>query len=193
MADPECLNLWKNLRLGYTEAKGHPLLRKEISDLFKEIKSEDIIVLTPEEGIFITLKVLLNPGDHVIVLDPLYQSLLEIPQGIGCEVTKWPVKLKDNQWDLDISFLQNNIRKNTKLIIINFPHNPIGFIPEAGDFKNIVEIARKNKIFLFSDEMYRYLELSGAYFYESVCDLYENGIALSGLSKSFGLPGLRIG
>jgi len=56
-----------------------------------------------------------------------------------------------------------------------------------------VEIARKNKIFLFSDEMYRYLELSGAYFYESVCDLYENGIALSGLSKSFGLPGLRIG
>jgi aspartate/methionine/tyrosine aminotransferase len=193
MADPECLDLWQNLRLGYTETKGHPLLRKEISDLYKNIKTEDIIVMAPEEGIFIAMNVLLNPGDHVIALDPLYQSLSEIPRAIGCEVTKWPVILENNQWNLDISFLQDNIKKNTKIIIINFPHNPTGFIPEADDFKSIVEIARKNKIYLFSDEMYRYLEFSGSHRHESVCDLYDNGIVLSGLSKSFGLPGLRTG
>jgi aspartate/methionine/tyrosine aminotransferase len=193
MADPECLNLWHNLKLGYTETKGHPLLRKEMSNLYKEIKSEDIIVLAPEEGIFIALNVILNPGDHVIVLDPAYQSLFEIPKAIGCEVTKWSVYLENNQWNLDISFLQKNIKENTKLIIINFPHNPTGFVPEASDFKNIIEIARKNKIYLFSDEMYRYLEFSRSYLYESVGDIFENGITLSGLSKSFGLPGLRIG
>ena len=139
------------------------------------------------------MNVILSPGDHLIVLDPSYQSLFEIPKAIGCEVTKWPVNLEKNQWNLDISFLQKNIKKNTKLIIINFPHNPTGFIPEASDFKNIIEIARKNKIYLFSDEMYRYLEFSRSHLYESVGDIFENGITLSGLSKSFGLPGLRIG
>ncbi len=193
MADPECLNLWQNLRLGYTETKGHPLIRKEISNLYNSIQIDDILVLAPEEGIFITLNVILNPGDHVIVLDPSYQSLSEIPKAIGCEVTKWPVSLENNTWNLDIGFLQNNIKTNTKLIIINFPHNPTGFIPEANDFKSLVEIAIKNKIYLFSDEMYRYLEFSRSYFYESICDIYENGVVLSGLSKSFGLPGLRIG
>jgi aspartate/methionine/tyrosine aminotransferase len=193
MADPECLKLWHNLKLGYTETKGHTLLRKEISNLYKEIKSDDIIVLAPEEGIFIAFNIILNPGDHVIVLDPAYQSLFEIPKAIGCEVTKWSVFLENNQWNLDINFLQKSIKKNTKLIIINFPHNPTGFIPEASDFKNIIEIARKNKIYLFSDEMYRYLEFSRSHLYESVGDIFENGITLSGLSKSFGLPGLRIG
>jgi aspartate/methionine/tyrosine aminotransferase len=193
MADPECLKLWHNLKLGYTETKGHPLLRKELSNLYKEIQSEDILVMAPEEGIFIALNVILSPGDHVIVLDPSYQSLFEIPKAIGCEVTKWSVYPENNQWNLDINFLQENIKKNTKLLIINFPHNPTGFIPEASDFINIIEIARKNKIYVFSDEMYRYLEFSRSHFYGSVGDIFENGITLSGLSKSFGLPGLRIG
>ena len=111
MADTECLKLWHNLKLGYTETKGHPLLRKEISNLYKEISSEDIIVLAPEEGIFIAFNVILNPGDHVIVLDPSYQSLFEIPNAIGCEVTKWPIYLENNQWNLDVSFLQKSIKR----------------------------------------------------------------------------------
>jgi aspartate/methionine/tyrosine aminotransferase len=188
MADSECQDLWHNLKLGYTETKGNPLLRKEISNLYKKIKSEDIIVMAPEEGIFIVMNVILNPGDHVIVLDPCYQSLFEIPKAIGCEVTKWSVYLENGHWNLDVKFLEKSIKKNTKLIIINFPHNPTGFIPEANDFNNIVEVARKHNIYLFSDEMYRYLEFSKSYLYESAGDLFENG-----LSKSFGLPGLRIG
>ncbi len=193
MADPECLDLWNNLKLGYTETKGHPLLRNEISDLYKKIKPEDICVLVPEEGIFIILNVILKPGDHVIVMDPAYQSLLEIPAAIGCEVTRWPVQLKNNRWYLDPGFLQKAIKRNTRLIIINFPHNPTGFIPEADDFNKIIETAVLNNILLFSDEMYRHLEYSQSFIYESVADQYENGITLSGLSKSFGLPGLRTG
>jgi aspartate/methionine/tyrosine aminotransferase len=193
MADHECLDLWNNLKLAYTETKGHPLLRNEISRLYTKIKPEDICVLVPEEGIFIVLNVILNPGDHVIVMDPAYQSLLEIPAAIGCELTRWSVQLKNNQWYLDPGFLQKAIKRNTKLIIINFPHNPTGFIPDANGFNKIVEIAVQNNIYLFSDEMYRHLELSRSHIYESVADLYENGVTLSGLSKSFGLPGLRTG
>ena len=91
LADPECLKLWHELKLSYTETKGLPLLRNEISQLYKDIEPEDVVVLTPQEGIFIALNTILDPGDHVIVVAPSYQSLLEIPASIGCEVTKWPV------------------------------------------------------------------------------------------------------
>jgi aspartate/methionine/tyrosine aminotransferase len=193
MADHESLELWNNLKLGYTETKGHPILRNEISNLYKKVKPDDICVLVPEEGIFIALNVILKPGDHVIVMDPAYQSLLEIPVSIGCEITRWPVQLENNKWFIDPGFLQKAIKRNTKLIIINFPHNPTGLIPDANDFKVIIETAVNNNIYLFSDEMYRYLEFSVSHVYESVADLYANGITLSGLSKSFGLPGLRTG
>jgi aspartate/methionine/tyrosine aminotransferase len=193
MADEQCLNMWHNLKLGYTETKGHPLLREEIANLYTRIKPGDICVLSPEEGIFIALNVLLDAGDHVIVTDPGYQSLSEIPEALGCEVTRWPVYLSDNKWHLDISFLQNAVRKDTRLIIINFPHNPTGFIPDKTDYQRIIELAAENGIYLFSDEMYRHLEFSEIHPLVSIVDIYEKGITLSGLSKSFGLPGLRIG
>jgi aspartate/methionine/tyrosine aminotransferase len=193
MADRQCLDLWHNLRLGYTETRGHPLLREEIASLYANISPDDICVLSPEEGIFITLNVLLDKGDHIIVTDPGYQSLAEIPEALGCEVTRWPVRLIDDFWRLDIPFLKDAIRKNTRLIIINFPHNPTGFIPDENDFNRIIELAVEKGIYLFSDEMYRYLEHPGTSALRSVADIYERGISLSGLSKSFGLPGLRIG
>ncbi len=193
MADSECITLWQELRLGYTDPKGHPLLRNEISGIYKTIKPDDVCVMAPEEGIFIALNVILDPGDHVIVLDPAYQSLSEIPQSIGCELTRWPVVPENNRWTLDISFLKTAVKKNTKLLILNFPHNPTGFIPEPEDFNEIVQFAIENKLYLLSDEMYRYLEFSGIHRHESACDIFENGITLSGLSKSFGLPGLRTG
>jgi len=193
MADSECTKLWQELRLGYTDTKGHPLLRNEISGLYKTIKPDDVCVMAPEEGIFIALNVILDPGDHVIVIDPAYQSLAEIPQSIGCELTKWPVVPGNNKWNLDITFLRSAIKKNTKLLILNFPHNPTGYIPDPDDFKEIIKIALENKLYLLSDEMYRYLELSETHRYDSACDIFENGLSLSGLSKSFGLPGLRVG
>jgi aspartate/methionine/tyrosine aminotransferase len=193
MADSESLKLWHDLKLSYTETKGHPLLREEISKLYKEINSEDVLVLAPEEGIFVALNTILNPGDHVIVIHPSYQSLYEIPKAIGCDITKWPVYLENSRWNLDLNFLQKNIKQNTKLIIINFPHNPTGYIPETDDFISIIGIASKNDIYLFSDEMYHFLEFNRSHSVESVGNIYKRGISLSGLSKSFGLPGLRTG
>lgn len=193
MADRQCLDLWNNLRLCYTETRGHPLLREAIAGLSSAISPDDVCILSPEEGIFIAMNVILDKGDHVIVTDPGYQSLSEIPQSLGCEVTRWPVYPADGEWHLDISFLQSSIRKNTRLIIINFPHNPTGFIPCRTDLHRIIDIASSKGIYLFSDEMYRYLESQGSYESQSLADIYEKGITLSGLSKSFGLPGLRIG
>ncbi|SET07157.1 Aminotransferase class I and II [Natronincola peptidivorans] len=192
-ADEESLQLWQQLKLGYTESKGHPILRQEIAKLYQNITIEDSITVVPEEGIFIAMNAILQKGDHVIVMDPIYQSLSELPKSLGCSVSNWKVEFKEEQWHLDIDFLERNISKNTKMIIVNFPHNPTGYLPSRETFDKMIEIAEKHDLYLFSDEMYWLLEHEEADRLPSVADIYKKGISLFGLSKSFSLPGLRLG
>lgn len=77
--------------------------------------------------------------------------------------------------------------------MINFPHNPTGYLPTRHELDALIELARRHNLVIFSDEMYRLLEYDAQARLPSVCDLYERAVTLSGLSKSFALPGLRIG
>ena len=138
-AEQDSLELWNNLKLGYTESKGHPILREEISKLYKNIKAHNVITAVPEEGIFITMNAVLEENDHVIIIDPVYQSLAEIPRSIGCSITSWRIEERDHQWYLDIGFLEKNINSKTKMLIMNFPHNPTGYLPPIEDFNKIIE------------------------------------------------------
>lgn len=192
LADNETRNLWNNLTLGYTESLGHPLLREEIAKLYKGITSQQVNVLVPEEGIFLTLNALLQKGDHVICTFPGYQSLYEIAEGLGCEVTKWKPE-EENGWRFNPEFLELNIKQNTKLIVINFPHNPTGYLPTKEDFQKIIDLARKHNIYLLSDEMYRFLEYSESDRLPSACEVYDKAVTLFGMSKTFGMAGARIG
>jgi aspartate/methionine/tyrosine aminotransferase len=183
----------KQLRLGYTESLGNPELREEISRLYTGTTADDIIVLAgAEEGIFIFMNVLLEPGDQVIVQSPCYQSLYEVANAVGCRVTEWFMDPQKN-WELDIGFLEKNITRHTKAIIVNFPNNPTGYTVPKEMFNEIIEIAKRQNIFLFSDEVYRFLEYDEEDRLPAGCDMYERGISLGVMSKSFGLPGLRIG
>ncbi|MEX1138177.1 MAG: aminotransferase class I/II-fold pyridoxal phosphate-dependent enzyme [Bacteroidota bacterium] len=193
MADSTTRELWQGLRLGYTESAGHPLLRREIANLYKSVWPDDVLVLAPEEGIFIAMNALLQRGDHAIMLAPAYQSLYEIPTSLGVEVTRWTLETDGVRWKLDLAFLERHVKPSTKLLIINFPHNPTGFHPDHDSLKRIIDFAREKKIVVFSDEMYRYLEYHTKDRLPGVCDLSEKNVALGGLSKSFALPGLRIG
>ncbi|MGM0532686.1 MAG: aminotransferase class I/II-fold pyridoxal phosphate-dependent enzyme [Bacteroidota bacterium] len=192
MSDKDALKMWHDLKLGYTESQGHPVLREEISKLYQTIKPENIITLAPEEGIYIAMNCILEKNDHVISTFPGYQSLYEVANSIGCEFSKWTPREK-NDWVFNIDDLQNLIRENTKLIAINFPHNPTGATITQSELEKIVGIARKKNIVIFSDEMYRLLEYDETNRISSTCDLYDNAVSLFGMSKSFGLAGLRIG
>jgi aspartate/methionine/tyrosine aminotransferase len=79
------------------------------------------------------------------------------------------------------------------MLVINFPHNPTGHTLSAAELDSLIQLTRRHNLYLFSDEMYRLLEYAPAMRLPAVCDVYEKGISLSGLSKSFALPGLRIG
>jgi aspartate/methionine/tyrosine aminotransferase len=193
LADPECRNLWRDLTLGYTDSQGHPLLRAEVARLYASISPRDVLVAVPEEAIFVAMNVLLRPGDHVIATFPGYQSLYQVAEAVGCAVTRWPLVERDGRWELDLGFLEGSLRPETRLIVVNFPHNPTGFLPARSQLEGILDLARRRNIYVFSDEMYRLLEYDPSRRLPAVCDLYDRGISLSGLSKAFALPGLRIG
>lgn len=188
-ADAMLDKLW----LGYTESRGHPDLRREIAPLYSNITAEQILVHAgAEEAIHNFIQVALKAGDHLIVHYPCYQSLFAIAEAAGCEVTKWTTQ-PDNNWELDIDFLRKNIRSNTRAIIVNCPHNPTGYLMSREAQNEIVAIAREQNLILFSDEVYRLLEYRPEDRLPAMADVYERGVSLNVMSKSFGLAGLRIG
>lgn len=193
MANPETTRLWDQLSLGYTDSAGHPELRAEIAGQYQLVSPEQVLVLAPEEGIFIAMHTLLSPGDEVIAISPAYQSLHEVARSLDCAVIPWQLQEGPEGWELDIDQLAQSLTRRTRLLVVNFPHNPTGYLPQVGLQDAVIDLARRNGLYVFSDEMYRMLEYDPARRLPAMCDRYERGISLSGLSKSYALPGLRIG
>lgn len=188
-AEESLLNGW----LGYTEVPGNPELREEIARLYQKIKSQEVIVhVGAQEPIFNFLNVSLDKGDHMISQFPVYQSLYEVANAIGCEVSRWNLKQTEDGWTMDFDELEGLIQPNTKLICINSPNNPTGYTFTEEEMKRIAAIARKNNLYVFCDEVYKGIELDGVkrpWF----ADIYEKGVSLGVMSKAYGLAGLRIG
>ena len=192
VAHEENIELWIDLKLGYTESSGHPVLRQSISETYKGISADDVLVVVPEEGIFLFMHALLRPGDHIVCTFPGYQSLYEIARSIGCDVSYWEPD-EEKGWDFDLDLLGGMLRPNTRLVVVNFPHNPTGFVPSPEQYTRLVDLVSGRGIHLLSDEMYRLLEINQESTLPAGCELYQYAHSLSGLSKSYGLPGLRIG
>jgi aspartate/methionine/tyrosine aminotransferase len=192
LADEQTRGLWNGLRLGYTESTGLPLLRREIAALYQGVDADQVLVVVPQEGINLAMNALLQKGDHVICTHPGYQSLYGIAESIGCQVERWQ-PVENEGWRFDVEQLARMIQPSTKLVIINFPHNPTGYLPSKDDFRRIVELVKARDIYLFSDEMYRFLELEPQDRLPSACELDEKAITLFGMSKAFGMAGTRIG
>lgn len=191
--EPGAAGKFNDLRLGYTESTGDPALRKEIALLYDEIDPEQVLVHSgAEEAIFIFMNAVLEKGDHVIVHWPCYQSLADVADSIGCDVTKWETR-EENQWALDIDFLKDTIKENTKAVVINCPHNPTGYIMPGEYFSEINRLSQEHGFIIFSDEVYRYLEYDESDRVPSFCDANDKAVSLGVMSKTFGLPGLRIG
>ncbi len=186
-------NLWESLKLGYTETVGSEFLRKAIKGHYKTIQMDEIVVSSPGEANFILMNVLLNKGDNVICMSPMYQSLYQVSKDLGCSISFWKPHENTGGWHYDITDLKKLISSKTKLIVVNFPHNPTGFSPTIEEYHKIIELARERGITIFSDEMYRYLNHNKETGLPSMCDLYENSISLWGTAKTFGLAGLRLG
>ncbi len=195
LADDTDRALWQNLHLGYTEVKGLPSLRQTIVNAFyPDLTPDQILCFSgAEEGIFCALHAICTSLDHVIVLTPCYQSLKEIPQYKGCQLTTIPLR-EQNSWKIEIELIKKAIKPNTKCVIINFPHNPTGQVINKKELQQLVDLLAENKIWLFSDEVYRLLgTVPHSDWVPPVVNMYSKGISLGVMSKAFGMAGLRIG
>jgi aspartate/methionine/tyrosine aminotransferase len=183
---------WDALRLGYTETFGAPELRQAIADTYESMDASNILTFAgAEEGIFAAMNVLLEAGDHALVVTPNYQAAETIPSAL-CDVTGIPLDPTEN-WNLDLDAVRNALKPNTRLISINFPHNPTGTVIDRSTLDGLIDIAAARGIRIFSDEVYRLLERDDSLRLPQLADVYDGGVSLNVMSKAYGLPGLRIG
>ncbi len=178
---------------GYTESPGAPALREVISGMYRGVRPEDVLVMAAtEEGIFVLYHALLSPGDHVIVETPCYESALEVARSTGARVSEWP-RSEENGWAHDLAALEKLIQPNTKIIYVNTPHNPTGLVMPASVFEQVRSLAASRGVIFFCDEVYRELEHDPADRLPAACEVYERAVSLGSMSKTYGLPGLRLG
>lgn len=128
-----------------------------------------------EEGIYSMAQALLTENDHAIVVTPCYQSLESLPASI-CPVTAIPLEYRSH-WGLDVSRIADAITERTKLILINFLYNPTGALISAETQNELVHLARKYGIWIFSDEVYRLLEINPEDRIPPIASVYEKGMS----------------
>ncbi|NNC78418.1 MAG: aminotransferase class I/II-fold pyridoxal phosphate-dependent enzyme [Woeseiaceae bacterium] len=192
LATPEEREEFEGMWLGYTQTFGAPDLRETIATTYRERKAGDILGFAgASEGIFAANAVILDSDSHAIVVTPNYQSHETLPVAI-CDATGIPLE-PDDGWSLDIDRIADAIRPNTRLVTINFPHNPTGAILPLDRYQALVDLCRKHGIYILHDEIFNGLGPMGTKYLPFVADIYERGLSLNVMSKSYGLPGLRIG
>ena len=192
LASPEEREAFEGMWLGYTETFGASDLRQTIASLYEHRNADEILCFAgASEGIFAANTVLLDKDSHAIIVTPNYQSHETLPLAI-CEATGIPLD-PDDGWSLDIDRVAEAVRPNTKLVTINFPHNPTGTILPLDRYHALIELCRKHGIYILHDEIFHGLGPTGTAHLPFVADVYERGLSLNVMSKSYGLPGLRIG
>ncbi|WP_435602220.1 aminotransferase class I/II-fold pyridoxal phosphate-dependent enzyme [Streptomyces sp. bgisy130] len=192
LADDQDRAAFENLSLGYTETYGDPALREVIAQMYERADAADVICFAgAEEALYLAMNVLLDAGDHAVVVTPNYQAAETVPLAL-CDVTGVALD-PDRDWALDLGRIKAAIRPNTRVVSVNFPNNPTGKVISAADFTELARLCDEHGIHLFSDEVYRGLERDPARTLPQAADLSERALSLNVTSKSLGLPGLRIG
>ncbi|MEJ2357333.1 MAG: aminotransferase class I/II-fold pyridoxal phosphate-dependent enzyme [Deinococcales bacterium] len=191
--EPDALERFSRQRLGYTEAAGSPALRREVARVYETLTPEDVLVCSSaEEGIFLLYHALLGPGDHAVVEAPCYESALQLARSTGAEVSVWQRRVEED-WAHDLDALEALLRPNTRVVYINTPHNPTGLLMPREVYQRVLALGTERGFTLFCDEVYRELEHDPATRLPAACDAEPGAVSLGSISKTYGLPGLRLG
>jgi len=177
------------LRYGYHT--GQPALREQIVQDYPGLAPDEVLVTSGgAEAIFAITAALVKPGDHVIVEHPNYPSTYEVPRGLGAEVSLFKLRFEE-AFRPDLDRLACMIQPNTKLIVFTHPNNPTGSMISEDDLRRLVQLAESRRIHLLFDETYRHLTFGEKL--PAAATLSPWAISIAGMSKCYGLPGIRIG
>jgi aspartate/methionine/tyrosine aminotransferase len=179
----------------YPQSNGTIELRERVAAMYPGATADHVEVTNGgSEANFVTMWHLVEPGDEVVSMVPNYGQTLGLAEAFGGTLKSWALQLSADgkRWHTDIDELRRLVTGRTRLIILCNPNNPTGARIPADDLDRICEVARSVGAWVLSDEIYRGAELDGVET-PSVWGRYERVIVTSGLSKAYGLPGLRIG
>ncbi|MFD1126448.1 aminotransferase [Lentilactobacillus raoultii] len=178
-------------KMNYGWIEGSPEFKKEVSKLYRHIRPDNILQTNGATGAnHLALYALIEPGDHVISEYPSYQQLYDIPKSLGADVDYWSIH-EDQNWYPDIAELKALMRPNTKMICLNNANNPTGTLLDEAFLKQVVALAKQSGAYVLVDEVY--MPLVDSERFVSIADLYEKGIATNSLSKTYSMPGIRVG
>ncbi len=183
--------------LGYPQTNGTPELRSLIAHLYPDATSSHVQVTNGgSEANCISIWHLVQPGDEVVMMVPNYMQARGLARGFGAIVKPWPLvhdaRSSTPRWRIDIDMLSRLVTPKTRLILICNPNNPTGSRVSAEELDAVCAIASRTGAWVLSDEIYCGAELDGQDT-PTVWGRHERAIVTSGLSKAYGLPGLRIG
>lgn len=179
-------------RMTYSHIFGSPQLLEGIAGLYRSAAPENVIPMHGAIGANNhVITALIDPQDNMVSVMPTYQQHYSIPESIGAEVRILELNY-ENEFLPDLDKLRSLVDENTKMITLNSPNNPSGSLIPEDVMEKIVEIAKKAGAYVLCDEVYRGISEDGSYMY-SIVDLYENGISVGSMSKSYSLAGLRMG
>ena len=177
-------------KMNYGWIEGSPEFKEEVSKLYKNVTPEMVLETNGCTGAnLLAISALVNEGDHVIAMHPSYQQLYDLPRGLGAEVDLWEID-EEHGWMPDLKELRKMIRHDTRMICINNANNPTGTILDRTFLEELVKIASEVGAYILSDEVYKPMEDIDV---PSIVDIYEKGIATNSLSKTYSLPGVRVG
>src|SRR5438874_8628964 len=179
--------------LRYTQSNGTAPLRDEIAALYDGAGRDHVQVTNGgSEANYIATWNLVEPGDEVVMMVPNYMQTWGVARAFGAAVREWPLAHDGSRWTIDAAALDRLVSPRTKLIVVCNPNNPTGARFEAPDLDRIAAAAARHGSWILSDEIYRGAERDGRET-PTMWGRTDRVIVTSGLSKAYGLPGLRIG
>lgn len=188
---PAALDMLR-IRLGYTQGNGAAELRERIALIYPGADHESVLVTTgSSEANFLAALALLEPDDHVVFLAPNYLQLRGLGRAWGGAVTEL-LHREELGWDIDPDEIDRAVTPKTKLIVVTNPNNPTGKVLGEATLDRIAGAAARAGAWVIADEVYRGAELSGDET-PSLWERCERVVVTGGLSKAYGLPGLRVG
>ncbi|MCI0658548.1 MAG: aminotransferase class I/II-fold pyridoxal phosphate-dependent enzyme [Acidobacteria bacterium] len=186
-----------SLKLGYGHTSGSPELCAQIAGYYPGATPENVLVTCGgAEANYLAFWSLLESGDRVAVEIPNYMQTVGLARAYGGSADRFYLKPRREggniRWALDLESLDRAVTRKTRILLITNPHNPTGAILSEEEMEAILRAARRVGAWIVSDEIYRGAEISGR-LTASFWGRYHKVIVTAGLSKAFGLPGLRIG
>jgi aspartate/methionine/tyrosine aminotransferase len=192
MATPDDLRRWQALDLGYPDPRGAVWLRQAIAADYAGLTEDAVLCFAgAQEALACAARAVLTAADHAIVVLPCYQPS-ELAVTMAADTTGVALD-PDDRWRLDLTKIAAAIRPTTRLVAANFPNTPTGALIGRADLDALIALCRQHGLWLINDEVYRLIDRDPTTRLPPIATVYERGISIDAVSKSYGLPGLRVG